>query len=253
MQVLTQNKITVLVFIQYLDSLRIADGSPNSQEYCNTQFIQAQLSIMNIEDLIHNLEMSYAYHRFLLLSTARSLNIAAPNDALFDAYQQDYNNVYIQTIGKGNFNVTEGQVDTLLYLSNSCPLINPAVVFGARNILSLVQGNKFYNDRGICDYAGYTYKKQIDRKLEKLKEEIVFKLFPNPSKDRVSITTNKTIEGSIEIIVYDITSRKVLENNIPKLDYEYKFSIHALTHGYYTVLIKNNGAELYKSKLYVME
>ena len=159
----------------------------------------------------------------------------------------------IQTIGVGIIEFSESQLISLQYLANSCPLINPQAVFGARNLLSLLHGNSFYNDRGICNNAGYSYKQQKDKKLEKPKDEIIFNLFPNPGKNKVSITANKAIEGKIEIIVYDIMGRKVLENNISKLDYEYKFSINVLTHGYYSMQIKNNGEELYKSKLYVIE
>lgn len=73
------------------------------------------------------------------------------------------------------------------------------------------------------------------------------KIFPNPAKNNINVSFSTAIAGQTEIIVYDITGRKILNSFVDCNAYSpLSFDISALETGVYFFSIKNNHETLIK-------
>lgn len=140
-----------------------------------------------------------------------------------------------------------------VYLTNSCPLINGEAVFGARNLLSSINGEKFYNDKVICSTQGYSYKTKQDKEANPYDiDGLVIQTYPNPVNNILNIKLSKKIKGEIDIELNDLLGRSILFDKKPEL-YITEIDMKNVRQGFYILTIKNNEEYLLNLKVYVQK
>ncbi|NVN96548.1 MAG: T9SS type A sorting domain-containing protein [Bacteroidetes bacterium] len=83
-------------------------------------------------------------------------------------------------------------------------------------------------------------------------ESETLRLYPNPASDIVNLIFNSETEGNTVFELYDISSRKLLMQNIPPKTIEYTISLINIKSGiYYCRISNNNNNVLLKSKLII--
>ena len=89
---------------------------------------------------------------------------------------------------------TAAQQAQLLNIARQCPYSGGEAVYLARSLCAQFT-NEYYNDKAICNAVG------IQARHSKPKEEISkknrsgIKIYPNPSKERIYIASDKTYEN----------------------------------------------------------
>ena len=66
-----------------------------------------------------------------------------------------------------------------------------------------------------------------------------YRIFPNPSKGTVNITSNKAV-GDVEIVIKDKTGRVFLEKRFHKAGNSLKFNLSGVSTGLYFIHIKDD-------------
>jgi len=83
-------------------------------------------------------------------------------------------------------------------------------------------------------------------------ESVTVRLYPNPASDVVNLFFNFETEGNTVFELFDISSRKLLIQNIPPKTIEYKINLTNIKTGiYYCRISNNNNNVLLKSKLII--
>jgi len=115
------------------------------------------------------------------------------------------NRIFLQTIAKGIDTLTEGQGDTLFYISNQCPLDGRKSVYMARSLYNLY-GPLDINDDSICQpvLPIIITNTQIQSKLE-------VSYFPVPSKEALKFQFPEGRYPEVEISLIDASSGKTIK------------------------------------------
>jgi hypothetical protein len=134
------------------------------------------------------------------------------------------------------------------------------------SIISVKEGNNVrWSVQGICLIENARiYSSAVDGEATfipvcvKTRQELSnrkIKVFPNPTSDMAVVEYNPTVEGIIEIKVYDVTGKKILNkvaNAIVDTNNQYKLDLKGLSGGTYMVEVEN-GKNISRTKIVLMK
>ncbi|NVN96550.1 MAG: T9SS type A sorting domain-containing protein [Bacteroidetes bacterium] len=171
---------------------------------------------------------------------AALLNEAIAPINTIESQKKTVNAIYLQCI-VNNKPISTTDSLTLLNIAMQLPFMGGEAVYSARVILGLDPAN-----------LKLAYSKGPQKQpISSVESEMVL-LYPNPASDIVNLIFNSETEGNTVFELYDISSRKLLMQNIPPKTIEYTISLINIKSGiYYCRISNNNNNVLLKSKLII--
>lgn len=184
-------------------------------------------------------------YRSSLISLAESINNSiAVNDLLYSNLVS-LNKIYLSTIAIGVDTLTTGQIDTLYYISNQCPLDGGKAVYLARSLYNLYAPLDI-NDDSICisvapiiiSNSSEEFKSKVNYYPVPMRDEIVFELNPNQDSEYEF----SLIDVSTGRIVKDFKIENTKERNI-------RINISEISEGMYIFTLKSKGLPVSTGKI----
>jgi hypothetical protein len=121
--------------------------------------------------------------------------------------------LFLESIGKGRYSLTQSQRDELMEVANQCPATGGNAVYEARTLVGLGSAAYHFFDDQLC--GGSERKSERATKEE---PEQHLQLMPNPAKDQVTVLVPEALQkGSVGVRITDLTGKVWLEN-IPVSD-----------------------------------
>ncbi|MBK8846465.1 MAG: hypothetical protein IPO27_07990 [Bacteroidetes bacterium] len=146
--------------------------------------------------------------------------IKTDNDAIASSndiadYEQLFNEIYLSTVGRHNYNINSYQKQILYTIANLCPIAFGDVVFKARTLYSIIECNAEYNDMSACNAIGIPIRKG-KLKIEKIEK---IKLFPNPASDEATILFNNKPNQNVVLRITNVFGQIILEKILDNRNY----------------------------------
>jgi len=134
---------------------------------------------------------------------------------------------------------TESQQQTLEAVAMLTPYIGGDAVYSARVMLGINP-----NDYNLA----YRLARPTDS-IQTIYNDNLVSIYPNPASTQLTIEFNYNLETSSAFILYDITGRKVLEQNLSKNSNKFTLDISSLQNGVY--FYKTSSDNSIKGKLII--
>jgi Secretion system C-terminal sorting domain len=123
--------------------------------------------------------------------------------------ETNYKNFYVSYIAYLNNTISNNDMETFKNLAISCPLQNGQVVFNARVMYNMLNPTQFTMYANNC--AGTSNKKDEEETQIIKNDASNFSVYPNPSAGGFYINSNKAIKQDLMIELFDMTGKKVFE------------------------------------------
>jgi hypothetical protein len=137
-------------------------------------------------------------------------NIAV--SAVHEDNEKKVNEVYLNSIAKGNADYTADQLAILQFVAGQCPWDGGNAVFRARGMLALVQ-RVIINDESMCEAKSLPedYNQGEKTVIEDIfVENDYLKLYPNPAQNYVSIELQSEIDAEIQSVeIFNLNGQKL--------------------------------------------
>ena len=159
------------------------------------------------------------------------------------------NRIYLQTIAKGIYNLTESQFSEVSAIAHQCPLLGGKVVYSARSLYAL-RDNKAFDDAQICEKA-INSQDRISMPSASLVETL--KVVPNPASDilEIFIPQNKKSNELVNIRILSSDGRLVAEQNLSSSDLSFRLGVSKLASGLYICLVSRTGVPVQSTKFVI--
>jgi len=185
-------------------------------------------------------------HKSPLIALAQLINNGVSENGLLYSNLVSVNGIYLRTIAIGVDTLTNGQKDTLLYISNQCPLDGGKAVYMARSLYNLYAPLDI-NDDSICvppvlPIIFSNSHQATDSKV---------RYYPVPLRDELIIQLSPKQFSEFEISLIEASSGKIVKNfKFEKFDEEYiKINISDISDGMYIFTIKSKGSIVSSGKI----
>ncbi|MBK8846473.1 MAG: DUF11 domain-containing protein [Bacteroidetes bacterium] len=178
--------------------------------------------------------------------------IKTDNDAIASSndiadYEQLFNEIYLSTVGRHNYNINSYQKQILYTIANLCPIAFGDVVFKARTLYSIIECNAEYNDMSACNAIGIPIRKG-KLKIEKIEK---IKLFPNPASDEATILFNNKPNQNVVLRITNVFGQIILEKNIGQSQL-FKFGTQDYATGVYHIALLLEEQNIFNENLIII-
>jgi hypothetical protein len=179
---------------------------------------------------------------------ALASNGTLPETSLQEYNQKAVNSIYLSTLAKGSSNFTTTDQAQLYTIAHQCIYQGGRAVYEARSMYALYS-DEVYDDIALCNAVGIQARTTKPRdKVESITEQMV-KIYPNPTSDNITISTNK-INSILNIEIIDVLGRTVQNekttNNISTLHLN-------VSEGVYYIRIHDGDVLVLSQKLVVVK
>lgn len=164
--------------------------------------------IQDLDSLINIKYQAYLQQKHNLYLQALSINESIMTSTLHEEYQKEYYNILLNTKANQNNILTANQVDGLTTIAEVCPKLGGPAVYQARSalpesVVAKIDGN-YEECYPLSDEIGEIPYTILDDNLEESNSSNssvnnLLKVFPNPVKDVLTISTLSNRKGSIWI------------------------------------------------------
>jgi hypothetical protein len=132
--------------------------------------------------------------------------------AIHEDNEKKVNEVYLNTIAKGNYDYNASHLSVLEQVASQCPWEGGNAVFRARGMLALVQ-RVIINDESMCEAKSLPedYNQGEKTVIEDIfVENDYLKLYPNPAQNYISIELQSEIDAKIESVeIFNLNGQKL--------------------------------------------
>jgi Secretion system C-terminal sorting domain len=165
--------------------------------------------------------------------------------------EREVNQVFLQTLPKGNFELTTAQLTKLQTIATQCPLAGGVAVFRARAMLGMVGDSTFYDDDAACQLTagrGTTSGNQIQT-------ESKIRIYPNPANDKVTLVLPENMRSNQDgqVIFNNLFGMEVFSMTISGESLSTQLDMSELPAGVYLGKVYLNGKYYHLEKLILVK
>ena len=182
------------------------DTLSNFYDSCQANNYKIFYTIDSLKSLILEETISNS-EKQALCEAAQSENNRIDPYGDYESNLQIVNDIFLRTVDIDTF--TEGQIDTLILISNQCPYEKGHGVFIARELITSVVDTISFNDNLLCNVA--------PRILDNTTEMNQFNVYPNPFNESITIEYSTTDSSKHSIQISDVLGRIVFETVLREL------------------------------------
>ncbi len=123
--------------------------------------------------------------------------------------EKSLNNVYFNTLAKGNSEFSDIDASTLLGISMQCPIMGGEAVYKARGIYSMIDANIDWDDFALCSQSGSPFRFKANS------VSAVCTIFPNPTSGHTKFVHSFETDNQMTLEIYDLEGRLSKRYSIP--------------------------------------
>ncbi|MCX6272137.1 MAG: hypothetical protein NTU44_13145 [Bacteroidetes bacterium] len=184
------------------------------------------------------------------INTVLAANGNLPSGEIYEQNEKYITDIYLNTVARGIFDLTEDQISLIAEVANQCPLAGGNAVYLARSLYALVH-DTIYDDKQLCYLAGI---KNVKQNKEKANRSQSFKLFPNPAKDVVTIEWQNTSDEFVKVEFITPIGQTYYQEIISLLSGKHEINLSKWKTGVYQVCFQYaNNKETYCDKLVIIK
>ena len=173
----------------------------------NYQIVDSLLNIANIKftDFFESLEKADSI-KYINVDIALVANSQLPVEDIIQSNNKTFNQIYLETIGKDIYSLTDSQFLKISYIANQCPLIGGKIVYNARSLCELKDSISLsFSDAILCDEDNER-ENNINYKNNNSNNNLI--VFPNPAVDKLQCISQEFANiKNIQINIYDISGK----------------------------------------------
>jgi hypothetical protein len=202
---------SLLQNIKTIDELLALPNADTAILYPQKRVFTTGLRVEN--NIYSNYLSTYYQQRNSRIADAEQYNDAVPfTQATYERNENIINRIYLSTVARGIYTFTSAQKTAIDAIADACPIMSGLCVFRARSLRKLYVPNATYNDVELCQHVGISYR--IKPKAEVVITKPIYKVYPNPANDYLTIEIiNSSVSNSF-ISLTDILGRIVYTQKI---------------------------------------
>lgn len=189
-------------------------------------------------------------NRILSAEGLKVSNDGIITNANYDENERLVNEIYLETIARGNYSFTTSQSQILLSIATQCPYAGGNAVFKARGMYALIDDDMDYDDESICLNEGVVLRQASHSSSTPGVYEYA-SVYPNPANESVTISFEfgKDISGKIDI--FNFLGQNVSSFSISANEHFNNIDVKSLSSGVYTYTIQSSVGFIQKGKLVI--
>jgi hypothetical protein len=219
--------------------------------------------------LLANLEILTQSHNGLIntINTSRNSqvnSIYASNNAIttttiYEENLKTVNAIYLSTLAQGITTFNDSQKTILYSVAVQCSLTGGEGVYWARGLYTLIDDDVIFDDNCGFDQVEYVQnnanelfnqKKELGNKDETEEE---YRLYPNPTKDYLTLEYLNDSETSKALRIFDIYGKMLKEQQLSLSDNHITINVSNYPKGVYFVQIQGKEEIEFSSKIIVIK
>ncbi len=123
-------------------------------------------------------------------------NSEIPVSDLYDENESTVNQIYLETVASGHYELSGDQILQLFSIAEQCPFSGGPSVYKARSLYNLSDPTADWDDDAICIFNGIQPRKR--------NAENLYNLFPNPSTGVVTLNYKMALEEKGVLNIYNM-------------------------------------------------
>ena len=132
---------------------------PDLEDTNNIQGFQQMFNLFTLTDSIHqhlkSMNEAFVQNK---IDSASIHNSIVENPTDYETMEKTINNIYLQTLAKGNFSFSLSQLNQISQIAFECPLKSASAVYKARRMYSILHPFTNFDNRAICLEQGMQYR-----------------------------------------------------------------------------------------------
>ncbi len=238
------NSLAMAKVTEVLDSV-MANNYPATKLY-EINLLQQTITALQFSG--DSIVMAMEAQRNVIADVALGKNSSINASKEIEGYEKSINEIYLSTVGKGIYNFTPPQIQTIFFIAHLCPLAGGAAVSRARSLYSLINPYEKYDDKTVCFQAGISIRQQKPK--PKWPE---FRLYPNPARTAATLEYELPSQVTGELILLDISGRPLISHYLPKGKAKFEFATDNMKPGIYFYLVRSQNLNVHTGKLIIVQ
>lgn len=236
------------LFMRLKDNNLLKQSKPVFQDFYEEKEQTSIGDISRYEDALKTLSDTTIVKDSVGLDAQIEILLAVNNqmqaNTPFEQNRKWVNELYLNTLAKGNIVFSQIEKQDLYNLASKCPFEAGDAVYVARTLYNLIDNNEYFDDNANCENA--VFKKEQAAK-EKVKKSFAVSLIPNPASSSVEISiTGETEE--LELLIYNSLGELVGTNTFVSVA---EVDTDAMGNGVYQVCIKKQNQLIHTARLVI--
>jgi Secretion system C-terminal sorting domain len=227
----------IIANLRLTDSLGVADSTQTD----SLRLVQRKLQLtqLKVEQTDYTtVKQVYYTERNTKVNTAKYDNTLLIATELHAQNEKIVNDIYLNTVAKGNFAYTLSQKDILFDIANQCPITGGKAVYLARSLYKSI-GHISYNDIALCAVQGVSFRTQKPKEVLKSAPDLGIKIYPNPAQSYTTLLRKIQAEEDASIQVIDVLGRPIYSTVWYKNQSEINLNTTDFAAGVYTIKVSN--------------
>gem|GEM_PF-6641709 len=241
----------------YLDSIfllqDLLNDNPDYQD--SIMYLNSIMYLSTLYDIIlqqiNSLSASLKQILQQTIDSVIQINDQVPVINVYEQNEKTINEIYLNTVAKGNFNFSSTQLDQLKEIALQCPLSGGNAVYKARSLYSIV-GDSLLNDNLICFGEGLIKNTQFKPKSPE-RDNFMLDFYPNPTSDWITVYCDTHQEGNCNLFFYSTLGELVFSHVINLHDYHANMDVSSMKPGIYNITALLNGIIRNAGKLIIIK
>lgn len=208
---------------------------------------QLAILVHSREELLLELEAERKAGADVLIAENANLHSAT----VFEENWRTVNNIWLNTIAKGIYELTPQQFAAISPIAWLCPQQGGHAVFVARSLYWL-KGFAEFDDAELC--APVEHRGTAPGLLPTHRQQSHFEVYPNPARDELQLRMDIPLTGQgIEIALFGLTGHAVQSWSIAENSGLVNLPLKGIAPGMYFLLVKVNGTTLGSRRVVIMK
>lgn len=242
--------------IKNLDSLRHHTALSDSLIDSTLVILKNQLN--TAQEAIHQIMLQQEAIRASSANIALSKNANIVSNEIPEINYKDVNEIYLNSVGAGNYNLNPSQIASLIPIAQQCPYSGGPAVYSARILLKLANIKLDYDDYIVCWSQGIYRKANPEQsKVERtsaISGTFKLSLAPNPASTELNIYYTGLNSNKATLEIVNLTGELVLKSiELPSVKTAILVNTSDLANGVYLVKVFENSQCLNQSKLVIVK
>ncbi|MEO8085550.1 MAG: T9SS type A sorting domain-containing protein [Bacteroidota bacterium] len=154
----------------------------------------------------------------------------------YKANEQQVNNIYLNSLAKGDRNISSPDQSTLLSIAHQCPYAGGKPVYLARALYRVINPYETYDDDDVCTQLGY-YRKSNPHALA-----ITYSfMYPNPTDKEITLSYYLTDKKPTQLRIFDSSLQLIAQEELNQMQTSKSLTLESISSGLYLYNIIQDG------------
>jgi Secretion system C-terminal sorting domain len=232
----------------------LSDSTINEQDslFLMQQVVLWKAEIESQRTNISNLLANNATQAIGIGEELRTNNALIETNTQYELNEKVVNDIYLATICREVYTLSEAQKQDLLSIAYQCPLAGGQAVYHARGLYAIVSDSIIWNDDSLCVVVGLQFRHSSPTFPKENKQSLSnISLYPNPAQEEVTIVFHRLRNENQTISLYDVLGKMVANYAVEANKESYILDLHNLPSGVYMLRVGDTQVSIATHKLII--